>query len=565
VKQAEPRFCVVCGVNRRAKPGGQRCYGCMSGGPFNPPPCRRCGATDDFFASELCARCHLHGSIRVGSCLDCHAWGATRTTKWLCVGCANWRRLHRTADACASCSHTVAVNDRRICRLCWKNATGHRLSGGGFDPIGPNRHGQQLFFARMQRAAALRPHARARRAAPPWPPGRPVQHRQLVLFALPHDLSRGRGPLPEPSDGELAAALEWVTTEHARAAGWNRSMATKVRCGIRTLLGLQDTPGAPIRYSEMLVLPPLNITIRPIIEVLQPLGMFEDDRTPAIIRWFSRQIAGLPTAMVTEVTSWFEIMRNGSATAPRRRARSETTIKLYTRHIVDAGRLWASGGHESLREVTRSMVLAALSGEPVQRKLGGQALRSLFGILKERRLVFTNPAVRLNHGLDSPLPPPAVDLEALREALNSPDPARAAIAALVAYHALASRHLRDLRLTDIRDRRLHIDRRVIPLAEPVRRRVQSWLDHRSRRWPTSTNPHLFLHFRTAAHLGPVGNRWVFLTLGLRGGVQAIRADRILQEAIATAGDPRRLVDLFGLSIQHATRYTDAIAEPMLDG
>jgi len=117
--------------------------------------------------------------------------------------------------------------------------------------------------------------------------------------------------------------------------------------------------------------------------------------------------------------------------------------------------------------------------------------------------------------------------------------------------------------TDIRDRRLHLDRRAIPLAEPVRRRVAAWLDHRIHRWPTSTNPHLFIHFRSAGHDEPVGPRRVFLTLALPGGVQALRQDRILHEAIATSGDPRRLCDLFGLSIQHATRYTDAIAEPTL--
>jgi hypothetical protein len=54
---------------------------------------------------------------------------------------------------------------------------------------------------------------------------------------------------------------------------------------------------------------------------------------------------------------------------------------------------------------------------------------------------------------------------------------------------------------------------------------------------------------------------VFLTLALPGGVQALRSDRILHEAIATDGDPRRLCDLFGLSIQCAGRYTDAVSEP----
>ena len=191
-------------------------------------------------------------------------------------------------------------------------------------------------------------------------------------------------------------------------------------------------------------------------------------------------------------------------------------------------------------------------------------MRSIFGILKGSKVIFVNPANSLGHASESPPPPrPTVDLDAVRAALDSTDPARAAITALVAYHGLRSHHLRGLQLTDFRDRHLYLDGRAIPLAEPVRHRVAAWLDHRTERWPTSTNSHLFIHFRTAHRDEPVGIRWVFLTLNLAGGAQALRADRILHEATATGGDPRRLCDLFGLSIQHATRYTDAIAEPTL--
>ena len=36
--------------------GGQGCYESMTGGPFTPPPCRRCGTTEDFFASDCSDR-----------------------------------------------------------------------------------------------------------------------------------------------------------------------------------------------------------------------------------------------------------------------------------------------------------------------------------------------------------------------------------------------------------------------------------------------------------------------------------------------------------------------------
>jgi hypothetical protein len=46
-------------------------------------------------------------------------------------------------------------------------------------------------------------------------------------------------------------------------------------------------------------------------------------------------------------------------------------------------------------------------------------------------------------------------------------------------------------------------------------------------------------------------------------VQTLREDRILHEAHATGGDPRRISDLFGLSISAATRYTNTIDHPDL--
>lgn len=206
-----------------------------------------------------------------------------------------------------------------------------------------------------------------------------------------------------------------------------------------------------------------------------------------------------------ELRTWFDDMRNGSSRPPRRRARSDTTSKLYTRAIVDAARTWAPQ-HDSLREIARADVLEVLPDEVTARKIAGQAMRSLFTILKSRKLVFTNPAVRLAHTSDSPIPPADVDIADVRDALNSQKSARAALAALVAFHGLRSGQLRDLKLTDIRDRRLHLDGRSIPLAEPVRQRITAWPDERNRRWPTSTNPHLFIHFRSAHRDEAVGGR-----------------------------------------------------------
>lgn len=561
MKRAEPRYCVTCGVNRRAERDRVHCYECMPGGPFTPPPCRRCGTTDNFFASGLCARCHLHGTIRVDACPDCHAWGTTRRGGWLCRACQYWRRTHPDVASCVACGQLVAVNASGFCRLCWKSASGARHPRGGFDPLGGNRHGQQLFFADMRKAAKVALATTPPAAVERWPPGRPVTHRQLAMFTVARDVSRGRGPLPEPRDAALAAALDTIAVDYGRSHGWGRSRTSRVRSGIRILLGTQDTPGARLRHSDMADLPRLHIIVRPIIEVLDTVDMFDDDRSPAISRWFTAQTSGLPADMANELDAWFEVMHHGSTTPPRRKPRNPTTIKIYAGAALPAMRHRAATGHESLREVTRADVLAALPREPARRKITGQAMRSIFTTLKDRKLIFVNPAVRLAHTTESPAPTPATDLDAVRTALNSPEPARAAICALVAFHGLRSHELRTLQLTDLQDRHLHLDRRVIPLAEPVRQRISTWLDHRAARWPNSTNPHLFIHFRTARRNDEVGARWVFLTLGLPGGTQALRADRILHEAAATRGDARRLSDLFGLSIQHATRYTALIHEP----
>lgn len=326
---------------------------------------------------------------------------------------------------------------------------------------------------------------------------------------------------------------------------------------------MQDTPGAAIAYSELAVLRQAYVPKLGVAEILDAAGMLVDDRTPAIDRWFTQETTGLPATMIDELAVWFEIMRHGSSRPPQRRPRNDNSTKTYLWATLPTFRRWATQGHDSLRSITRREVVAELPHEVVRRKLYGQAMRSIFAILKSRKLVFVNPAVRLGHTTDLPIVPSRLELGAVRAAFNSPDPARAALVALVAFHGLRSLQLRNVRLTDIRDRHLHLERRIIPLPDAVRRRLGTWLDHRAQRWPATSNPHLFINRDSARHNGPVGNRWVFLTVGVPGGVQALRSDRILHEATATGGDARRLCDLFGLSIQQATRYTDAITEPAL--
>lgn len=73
---------------------------------------------------------------------------------------------------------------------------------------------------------------------------------------------------------------------------------------------------------------------------------------------------------------------------------------------------------------------------------------------------------------------------------------------------------------------------------------------------SAINPHLFIHARRWDTTRPVTGWWIRHQLGLCG--QRIRFDRILDEAHATGGDIRRLIDLFGLSFETASRYASTV-------
>ncbi len=116
-----------------------------------------------------------------------------------------------------------------------------------------------------------------------------------------------------------------------------------------------------------------------------------------------------------------------------------------------------------------------------------------------------------------------------------------------------------LLLTDIRDGRVRVDANVIVMADPVRQRINAWLAERARRWPNTANPHLFISSRTAVRTTPVSATWIIDKLSVLP--RMIREDRILNEAIASGGDVRRLCDLFGISVITAQRYADVILKP----
>lgn len=229
---------------------------------------------------------------------------------------------------------------------------------------------------------------------------------------------------------------------------------------------LQDTPGAKINASDVLELPGLGGTAASTMEILAAADLLIDDRTTAVHRYFTEHAAGLPPQMRDQLCTWFEVMLGGSKNAPRRLPRHPQTAHLHILGMAPIWHMWANRGVQSLAEISREDVAAALPPSGANRCFAEQGLRGLFDILKARKQVFTNPARGLpatHSGSTIPLP---LDTELIRAALNSDDPASALAVAPVAFHGLTGTQLQELALTDMRDGRLTIDDRTIPSPAP---------------------------------------------------------------------------------------------------
>ena len=132
-----------------------------------------------------------------------------------------------------------------------------------------------------------------------------------------------------------------------------------MRGAVRILLGLQETPGALIRASEVKPLGQFHYSVPAVLAVLAEAGMLDDDRQPPIVAWFRSQVADLPDDMRHELGMWFDVMCDGSPIPPRRLPRKDTTIVSQLRAALPVVRYWATT-HASLREVTRDEIKAIL-------------------------------------------------------------------------------------------------------------------------------------------------------------------------------------------------------------
>ena len=357
---------------------------------------------------------------------------------------------------------------------------------------------------------------------------------QLALFDMAPDPEVLRQRLLV-EDSKLTRYCAAIVADHARRYGWSVRQRNAVIQSLRLLQILRPTLTAKVRASDVVALRRYDGTITSTLDVLAESRLLIDDVPTRVERYFNTKFiesGALPDTMREHLQLWLQIMLGGSRQAPRQLPREPETVELHIQGLAPVVQAWVEAGRQSFAEISKDDILAALEAEDYV-----TAVRP--GWYRHR------PLVR----------------QVTRAELDSPNPAVALAIALVTFHGLTGKQVRELHLADIVDGRLHLDGRDIPLAAPVRTRLAAWLDHRNRTWPATANPHLLINRRTAPRLVPSGPSFPWKEIRIRP--RALREDRILHEIHATGGDVRRIYDLFGLSVEGATRYLKTVEHPDL--
>ena len=293
-------------------------------------------------------------------------------------------------------------------------------------------------------------------------------------------------------------------------------------------------------------------------EVLQEMGLLDDDRRPSFEDWLERKLEGLAPGIRADVAAWLRTLRDGGPRSRPRDIASAWNHMLYLRPVLLA---W-SGRYGHLREVTRDDVAAVFAGLRGSRRANVLvALRSLFGFCKKRKTIFRSPVhgIRVGqhpYGIIQPLSQDEIDQAAKAAAT----PAARLVLVLAAMHAARPKAIRELLLDDVDlgNHRLTIGGRTRPLDDLTRQVLAEWLSHRRARWPATANPHLLINQMSANGTGPASTIY-FAKTALRGQaatLERLRAGRQLQEAIACGPDPLHLAAMFGLDPKTAIRYAE---------
>lgn len=370
------------------------------------------------------------------SCQACLAWGVLPGR--YCRACSSFAQNHEPGE-CAGCSRVVPIK-KGYCRLCWHQAS---LEAKGqvtvLEPFLRRLCHHQLFLADLQRPRMRGPRIgkqgrRARRPHPVPPAPAPITGWvQLRLFDLPRDFTRfDRRQHANLANPWLVRARD-IARSIGQARGWTQWVASDVdRALVILLSGHAD--GDRVRFSELFpALRAHGLSVERTIEVLERLGVFDDDRTPTFEHWLERKLADIAPGIRRDVEAWLRRLRDGG---PRSRSRDINTVWAYLNEIQPILLDWSARyGH--LREITRDDILAAadsLHGSKRHHTLS--VLRSLFRHCKKTGTVFRDPAARVRigrHDYTIALPLQQKDIEDATQAATTP--AARLVLALAAVHA----------------------------------------------------------------------------------------------------------------------------------
>jgi len=328
---------------------------------------------------------------------------------------------------------------------------------------------------------------------------------------------------------------------------------------------LDDRPaGERVPLTEVRARTPRRAPTPRVAEVLHGLGLLDDDTTPAIRAWIDRQSSELPTGFAEPVRAWLLVLLTGS---PRTRPRSQPTLYIYFGAVRPFIERWSTR-RAHLREITAAdvdAVLIPLRGHQSRNALA--ALRSLFRFAKKHGHVFTNPTTHLSAARVDPSLLPMTDAEIRAVEQVAVNPAQRLIVALAAVHAARAAAIQHLRLDDLDlpNRRITIAGHAQRLGELTHRALRAWLDQRRIAWPHTPNRHVLISGRTALGVQPISKGYFHFHLRRHGvGLDRIRGDRILHEALTAGADPLHLALVFNLSHTTASRYA-VTAQNLLDG
>ncbi|MFG2042154.1 hypothetical protein [Dactylosporangium sp. NPDC048998] len=511
------------------------------------------------------------------SCTDCSSWGFETT----CAACTVWRKSWPAVGRCPRCGQDNVHLDHDGCRRCRVDLRWHAAADGGAVAtqlwLGGTLAPRVFTHAGVLGYRPDREPPYRSRVTSPGGGELPVSRHlldpsQLVLYDGPREW-RTAARAPQPALTDAARRLMDRFEQHWRHQLWSYDVHIPCRAALRLAVGWL---GADVPFTDLDLAGLRHLTWRPslyrLTQFLTGQALYLATPRPcADTRAVERMLAEVPASFAGEVRRWVAALR-GRGQRPRPPL-APITIRRYLHLLVPILATWGDE-FTTLREVTHDDIVAALHALPRQRGHGAAtALRSLFGALRQERVVFRDPARRIRVGDRTPLPKP-LPSDRLAGLLDAGNAARVQLCvALLAVHALTPAELRHLRLADVdfARGRITVHRpggdRIVYLDRVTHRIATVWLQERRRRWPTSANPHLIITGRTAhdRRHPPVTNAVLFVPLR-RLGVHptGLRTDRILHEAAVTA-DPVRLIHLFGIEAGTAMRYLRAAHPHRLTG